>query len=271
MTRDDPRERLIFLRPAALPGVEIMCASDSLQPWHVFHERFALCACRTAAAGWHYRQREHLAGDRGVMLLEPGETHYNTTVGKRSNFSVVFMESSTMETAAGDLGLPHSPHLRVAQTYDRRLYEALYRFAGAVEMRASALAQESAQAELLRAMFRFAERVPQESPAGIPRGVSRAKDYLRAHVSEDVRLTELARMSGLSRFHLLRQFKRTVGFPPHAFQTHVRVEKAAALLRAGHSAAQAASAVGFADQSHLARHLKRIWRVTPGAYAQARC
>jgi AraC-like DNA-binding protein len=32
----------------------------------------------------------------------------------------------------------------------------------------------------------------------------------------------------------------------------------------------AAARVGFADQGHFTRHFKRIWRITPGAYARTR-
>jgi hypothetical protein len=49
--RDDPRERLEFHRPAALPGTEMMAAYESSQPWHVFHERYAFCVCHAVAAG----------------------------------------------------------------------------------------------------------------------------------------------------------------------------------------------------------------------------
>jgi AraC-like DNA-binding protein len=54
--------------------------------------------------------------------------------------------------------------------------------------------------------------------------------------------------------------------PPHQFQTLVRVSRAKALLREGWSIPQAASQVGFFDQSHFNRHFKRIIGVTPGQY-----
>jgi transcriptional regulator GlxA family with amidase domain len=44
-----------------------------------------------------------------------------------------------------------------------------------------------------------------------------------------------------------------VGLPPHAYQIRLRVERALKLLRTGMPPPLAASAVGFADQSHLTR------------------
>jgi AraC-like DNA-binding protein len=57
--------------------------------------------------------------------------------------------------------------------------------------------------------------------------------------------------------------------PPHAFQTQVRVSRAKTLLLEGWSISQVASQTGFADQSHLTRHFKRLVGVTPGRYQQS--
>lgn len=93
--------------------------------------------------------------------------------------------------------------------------------------------------------------------------MQRAPLYLREHYNELVTLDELALVSRLSRFHLVHAFTKEVGLPPHASQLHVRVERACGLLQRGLPPVQAAAAVGFADQSHFARHFKRIMRVTP--------
>lgn len=101
--------------------------------------------------------------------------------------------------------------------------------------------------------------------------VAHAKAYLREHCHEAVTLDELCALSGgLSRFRLVHAFRREVGLPPHGWQIHLRIARARSLLQAGMSPAKTAIALGFADQSHFTRHFRRIMRVTPGAYAQAR-
>jgi AraC family transcriptional regulator len=70
----------------------------------------------------------------------------------------------------------------------------------------------------------------------------------------------------LSPFHLARQFKQFTGATPHRYLVQVRVNAARSLLSAGsgqRSLAEVASAVGFADQSHLTRQFKRHFGVTP--------
>ena len=71
----------------------------------------------------------------------------------------------------------------------------------------------------------------------------------------------------MSPYHLVRVFKQATGVSPHQYLIQVRVNNARALLMAGagkRSVAAVAEAVGFADQSHLTRHMKRLLGVTPG-------
>ena len=109
---------------------------------------------------------------------------------------------------------------------------------------------------------------PQEprSP-GQQRGAVRlGREYLEAHPQENVTLETLAQAAGLSAFHLCRVFRSAVGMTPHAYQTHVRVRRARALLGAGLPITQVAAEVGFYDQAHLTRHFKHIVGMTPGRY-----
>jgi hypothetical protein len=73
----------------------------------------------------------------------------------------------------------------------------------------------------------------------------------------------------LSLFQAHRRFKHRHGLPPHAYQLCVRIAQAKQLLRSGSSPSSVAATQGFADQSHFARHFKRLVGVTPHEYACA--
>lgn len=99
---------------------------------------------------------------------------------------------------------------------------------------------------------------------------ARARGVLEERLADPPALEELAAGLGTSSFALLRAFRDAYGLPPHAWLTDARVRRARRLLDAGTAPAEAAVAVGFADQPHLNRHFARIVGVPPGAYQRER-
>ncbi len=127
--------------------------------------------------------------------------------------------------------------------------------------------QERLAALLTHLVARHALPAAEERPAPLPRrAVVRARELLEARLAENVSLDELAAAAGLERYALLRAFARAYGLPPHAWVIQERVRRAQGLLRAGVSPAAVAVDLGFTDQSHLTRHLKRLTGLTPGCY-----
>jgi AraC-like DNA-binding protein len=98
----------------------------------------------------------------------------------------------------------------------------------------------------------------------------RARDFIRQHCSRAISLDELAALTGLSRYHLVRAFAKEYGLPPHAYQIRLQIERAKTMLEAGMLPATVAVETGFADQSHFTRHFKKISGVTPRKYAGPR-
>ena len=103
---------------------------------------------------------------------------------------------------------------------------------------------------------------------GATPAIRRARQYLDEGYVRDVSLSELARACGCRPFHLARAFTTQFGLPPHAYLNNLRVTHAKRMIRAGTSLAEVAYAVGYCDQSHLNRRLKKIVGVTPSQYAQ---
>lgn len=102
---------------------------------------------------------------------------------------------------------------------------------------------------------------PERSPS-----VRRALEFLSAHFARNVSLAELAAATGVSRCHLVREFTKTVGMPPHAWLVHRRVREGERLLRRGTTPAETALACGFADQAHFTRAFKAANGVTPARF-----
>src|SRR5262249_49948014 len=100
-----------------------------------------------------------------------------------------------------------------------------------------------------------------------PRALQRVRDYIEAHLAENLSLQALADTAGLSRYHFARAFKQSEGLTPHDYIVKCRVERAQKLLAdSDMPLSEIALAVGFADQSHCARRFREHVGVTPSSY-----
>ncbi|MBV1790811.1 AraC family transcriptional regulator [Marinobacterium sp. D7] len=98
------------------------------------------------------------------------------------------------------------------------------------------------------------------------RAVAMAKDYIDENFSESINLDDLAHYVGMTRFSLAKQFRRRVGMSPYRYVCQVRVRQAKSMMQQGQRPTEIAGEVGFFDQSHLARHFKRLCGMTPRQY-----
>lgn len=95
----------------------------------------------------------------------------------------------------------------------------------------------------------------------------RAKDLLRADLSGNLSLTELADACRLSVSRFSQAFKQTVGCPPHQWLISQRVEQAKhLLLNTDQSLTEIALSMGFADQSHFTRVFSQRVKASPAAW-----
>lgn len=272
MTAAQDIERIEIHRPPDMPGIEIMRAKNSARRWHVFHETYAVCSVYTGGvAEWTYRQKTHQMQTGGLGLMEPGEVHANTRITSRADFDVLLIDPSLVARAARELGMASSqPHMKFADVMDPAIVRLFAQFHTCLELGASLLERQSRLAACVRTLLEKCAETPAAIPSriGLRQGLSRAREFIRERYKDPISLDDLAMISGLSRFHLVHTFAAAFGLPPHAFQIHVRVEKARPLLAAGIPPAIVAADTGFADQSHFIRHFRRINGITPRQYSR---
>lgn len=262
-------ERVSVVRPAAIPDVELLVIDDSERPWQVYHETYTFAAARMhcKVADWWYRGKLYTATPNIAALLEPGELHVTKKVYAPADVTAIQIQPHVLIEAAHSLGISTTPHFSVAQCLVPGFNDALLRFTDAIARGASPLEQQTLLDDCIAFAFRHCT---ERRLRALPRddlGARRAREYIRAHAAEHITLDELAAISGLSRYHLVRSFSRLYGLPPHAYQNALRIAAAREGIRSGIPLSKLD--LGFADQSHLSRLFKRSMRLTPGRYAIA--
>jgi len=94
----------------------------------------------------------------------------------------------------------------------------------------------------------------------------RVVDHLQQHYAENVRMSKLAELAGVSLAQLERHFRNVFQITPQQALTRLRIEAAMRLLNGEDSIAAIGLACGFADQSAFARQFKATVGMTPRAY-----
>jgi AraC-like DNA-binding protein len=82
-------------------------------------------------------------------------------------------------------------------------------------------------------------------------------------------LRHLAQLADVTRFQVIRDFKRVTGLTPGAYVRNRRLRLAERLIERGTPIVEAALAAGFADQSHLSRSFRSTHGITPRMYRRA--
>jgi AraC-like DNA-binding protein len=100
-----------------------------------------------------------------------------------------------------------------------------------------------------------------------PWQLRRAVDFIEANCLRNIRLQELAALTGLSQSHFSHSFKASTGMAPHDWQMNARLAKAKELLLAGEQPLIAVAAdMGFADHAHFCRVFRKHVGATPSRW-----
>ncbi|HUQ87888.1 MAG TPA: AraC family transcriptional regulator [Vicinamibacterales bacterium] len=262
---------------SGIPGIEAMTlVSDHVFPRHS-HDHFGI-GVMTSGAQRSWSLVGHVESEAGdVIMCNPGEMHDGMPLrpgtGSREpgagarGWRILYFDPRLIsveisQESTGELIVP--PVVR-----DRRLSRLVSRLFAHVERdRPDTLVIEQ---DLMRCLMIVSQRHRLDGAAA-----SHASPSVRIAIRRldeapeiPISLADLAMLSGVSRFQLLRGFAREVGTTPHAYVIQRRARLVRKHLASGKSPSDAALLSGFADQSHMTRAFVRHFGIPPARYQAA--
>jgi AraC-like DNA-binding protein len=265
-----------YWRHAAVDGVDLLRARYVTHRYgrHA-HETYTFGLIEAGVEEFEYGGTLQRASAGAVALLDPDVVHTGHAATPAGwSYRVLYPEVSVVTDVAAELGWPAgTPRFPQTVLHDPAT-AALLRSAHQAAEHGDQLASSTLLRAVLAGLLRgHAASGPVAGPGQArraPAAVRAVRDLLHERLADPPALAELAAMTGLSQFALLRAFRAATGLPPHAYVNHLRVRQARLLLDGGEPAADVAAQVGFADQAHLTRHFKRVVGVPPAAYQRER-
>ncbi|MDU1084544.1 MAG: AraC family transcriptional regulator, partial [Leclercia adecarboxylata] len=237
-----------------------------------WHDSYLVGITLSGTQQFHCRRERHRSHPGDAFLLEPGEIHDgDAPVAGGFTYLTFYLDERWLTNTLHGLydSTPGSYSLHFTQTLTREPH--LVRTIGDTfatlhndEMK---IVQQSTMDNLLAQLTshcHWRKKLPSQVQSAAV--AHRARDYLYAHLGDNIGLSDLARETGTDRFTLTRCFKREFHLAPHAWLIQLRLAKARQFLARGDQPVDVAAALGFADQSHLGRWFQRAYRITPAHY-----
>jgi AraC-like DNA-binding protein len=237
------------------------------------HDTYAIGRTLAGVQSFHYQKsmRHSLPGH--TIVLHPDEPH-DGQAGTHEGFRyrMIYIEPALFQDVLGGKTLPF---IDSGVSTDPRLYYALEVLLPRMSSPLQPLEQDEALAELALALAAVSDASP-VSASRCFASARRAREYLHAHLEQQVTLDELEQATGRERWRLIRDFRAFYSTSPYRYLTMRRLEVARKRMLQGCTLTDAAMGAGFADQSHMTRHFAKTYGMSPGrwlqiARAQANC
>ncbi|WP_286238635.1 AraC family transcriptional regulator [Neptuniibacter halophilus] len=268
------REIANYHRVDELGGLEVLSARYEQQTFsrHT-HAGYTLGVIDQGAQRFLRNGANHIAPQDSIILVNHDEVHDGHSASEGGwSYKAIYPLPEQLQLIRSEAGLSDtgSLYFREPVVHDPELAGLLRQALHSLQHSANRLERETLlYGALLKLMQRHGkERRALEEPAAARNRIELVRNFLHDQPAADISLQELANLAGINSCHLVRQFQRYYGLPPHAYQIQLRVRLAQRLIRSGHRLMDAALDAGFTDQSHLNRHFKKTLGVTPGQYAR---
>ena len=267
------REQANYLHVQELGGLELLKAHyHATQFSKHTHEGYCIGVIEEGAQSFFRTGQLHIAPKGDIILVNADEIHTGSSAVESGwRYRAIYPTPEMLADVSRDffVNFHGAPWFPKAVIQDFGLAQQLCLLFDLLEQKDNFLLKETMYLSTLACLLtRHGQhrKVLAELPDAQQK-VLMIKELLADSPEVNYSLQDLADIVGLSAWHFLRQFKKYVGLPPHAWLVQVRLYKARQLLKQGEQIAMVAHNCGFSDQSHFNRHFKKAMGVTPAQYA----
>jgi AraC-like DNA-binding protein len=268
------------------PGLERSCARDWVKasPWQAGIQRieayfsgeaYAPHRHDTYSIGYTIRgvQSFDYRGERSdslpgqVIVLHPDEVHTGEAgTNEGFHYRMIYVEPSLVRAALGSSARA-LPFIKEAVLNDPRLMRAIHAAFADLTVPLEPVAFDEVGALLADGLIAHDQSASQTTHSLIDyRATCRARDYLDANLDRVVSSDDLEAATGLDRYALSRQFRKSFGTSPYRYLTMRRLDRVRACIAAGTTLVEAAMEAGFSDQAHMSRRFKANFGISPGQW-----
>jgi len=186
----------------------------------------------------------------------------------RAMAEIVVEYEATADPLRESPGVELTPGLMVVK-WDDVFETALYQMLALLDDPVAArLLGKGRLRELLFAVIRGEAGALVRRSFGHSHDLTRALNYLRDNLNENLSVDDLAQKAGMSRAVFHRRFKAATTYSPLQFIKALRLSDAAMMIAQGMNVSEAADTVGYTSASQFSREFRRHFGHTPRAWGK---
>ena len=206
-----------------------------------------------------------------IILFNPGDVH-NGNPGNREvlKYVMLYLDPETVYQLMGSAAQSgYAEFIFPKNHFHDKVLQSLI-----MEMYRLVTGADHRSVEYEHCLYKIAKRLTQKMGIFCPETWKDKKDtlfldvraYIQDNIAEDISIDDLSQIANTSKYHFIRLFRSQFGLTPHQFILNCRINRVREALVEGKRSTQIAQEFGFFDVSHLNRHFKRIFGVTPKQY-----
>lgn len=245
--------------PGDIERIEAFFSGHAYAPHR--HDTYAIGWTLGGVQSFDYRGSARHSLPGCCVVLHPDEKHdgrAGTDIGFR--YRVMYIEPAIIQSVLGGKSLPF---IEGGISLDPRLYQATRYFLEDFDAALDPLEYQDAIYDLAIALDVASGAGGEIRKKFDYRAASQAQQFLADNPDQDITLEDLERVTGRDRWKLSRDFRFLFGTSPYRYLVMRRLDQARAMMTRGQPLSQVALACDFADQSHMNRHFKKTYGMTP--------
>lgn len=234
-----------------------------------FHDYYVIGFIERGRRALLCKGREYTVEQGDLLLFNPFDNHACEQIDAEGlDYRCLNIQQDVIRKAVREItGKSYSPNFAPSVVVGSKLVPILRELHQMIMSGEKEFSKEELFFLLLQQLI--AEYTSEEAVCAEPEAsvqIQAICDHLERHYASRITLDDLSRLTGLSKYYLLRCFTKQKGISPYSYLETIRIGKAKKLLERGVAPAEAALQTGFADQSHFSNFFKTFIGLTPGQY-----
>lgn len=234
-----------------------------------FHEYYVIGFIEKGRRYLSCKNNEYTITTGDLLLFNPRDNHTCEQIdGQSLDYRCINIQAEIMSKAVYEItGRDYLPYFTPQVIFHSELVPVLRELHLMIMRGEKDFRKEEIFFFLLEQLME--EYTEQEMPSPIT-GQSAASaaicEFLEQNFMKNITLEDLSRLTGLSKYYLLRSFAKQKGISPYSYLETIRIDRAKKLLQQGVMPIDAALQTGFTDQSHFSNFFKKFIGLTPKQY-----